>query len=322
MEDIIDTFLAFLSNVLQSFETIDLSKPSKIFVKILSKEHMEVIRARQRQQDMLQDKDENVLNFGILTEKRPLVFTKHDFIIDMPKGFESDKSYTKHCFDRRCLVLSVIFGCCVQLGVNLGVPDFKPKGTAMWGLKSSNEGNKITACQALLKEFKEVKEKYPILDQDSSQTLSIICPILHKHYGVNIIVRKHCPRDTIVKMFPEHYDEKIPKCDILQVRDGDVAHVGAISYMTYPYKQVFGYMCPLCKLNRTGNSNRHQCKRIYEPACKDCKRILRPNALLYPGSKELFCRGYDDNNPTNCNYCGRKCANGKNVLISTKAKKG
>ena len=42
MEDILDTFLAFISNVLQSHQNIEMNQPSKLYVKVLSEDHMKV----------------------------------------------------------------------------------------------------------------------------------------------------------------------------------------------------------------------------------------------------------------------------------------
>ena len=45
LEDIIENFMAFLSNTLQSYQSVDITQPSKLFIKMLSTEHMQVIKS-------------------------------------------------------------------------------------------------------------------------------------------------------------------------------------------------------------------------------------------------------------------------------------
>ena len=61
IDHIVETFHVYLENVLQSYASLDLTRPGRIFVKILGPEHMRAIRVRQGN---LND-DLNIINRGL-----------------------------------------------------------------------------------------------------------------------------------------------------------------------------------------------------------------------------------------------------------------
>ena len=298
--------MAFVANVLQSHQEIQLKQTSKVYVKVLGQEHMTVIRNRQHR--VLSDA--KVINHGIYQKSLPEIF-KENYIISIPDGFDSESPLTKNCFEKRCLVLSIILGSYIELGKNLKWPNYKTKGELLWGMNSTVEKVRVKACEALLKEFEIIASKYPILTKDSSQTLEIACPILQEHFKVNVLIHQAIPKDVIVYKSPKIYDPTRPRVDLIQERDENVAHIGVISFKRYPYFDAKGLMCVICMSNKTGKSNRHRCEKIPFPSCTFCHRVISRNALLYKSSRELYCRGRYDNNPVKCSKCGITCHNRK-----------
>ena len=273
---------------------------------------LQVIRDRQKK---ILDAS-SIQNYGINQARRPVIFKKQ-YIFDLPIGFISADTSTEKCMENRCLVYSIILGAFIERGKLLNQQPFVAKSAIMWKLRSSNQAAQIKACEALLQEFKALKEQYPILDDGSKQQLKVICPILAQHYNINVTVRHHIPCDTIIYTFPEKFDEKIPKTDLIQYiehkdNEDDIAHIGLISYMKYYYVKDNGFMCIMCRKTISGRSNRHTCEKIQRPTCRMCKRIVHPKALLYASTKEILCRGsYDSSNPVTCDRCGKTCPNCK-----------
>ena len=207
--------------------------------------------------------------------------------------------------------MAIIFGTLVELGKVLEWPTFKIKGEVAWGIKSTTENLRLKACKVLYKEYCILAEKYPTIVKDSKQKLEIICPILQEHYNVNIVVHQIVTKDVIVYSSPKVYEAWRPRIDIFQEIEGEIGHVGVISYINSKYIENHGWTCVICKRNTTGHSNRHRCENVSMPSCQNCKRILSKNALCYKGSRDLFCRGSHENKPVNCQKCGLQCSNSK-----------
>ena len=115
VDEIVETFYAFLDNVIQSYATLDLTKAGQIFIKVLGPQHMRAIRVRQGN---LND-DLNVINRGqpegdeyVLPE-----MYNEKYFINVPRDF-LDKNGEK-CFKDHCLTLSIILGKNIFWAVNI-----------------------------------------------------------------------------------------------------------------------------------------------------------------------------------------------------------
>ena len=103
-EEIVDTFHAFVENLLQSHELLDLKDPSKIFIRVLSKEHMQAINRRKR--DL--NNDINIINRGSDSNEAIPLIHKKPFMLNVSQDWEDECGKT--FFEDYCLVSSVVLG--------------------------------------------------------------------------------------------------------------------------------------------------------------------------------------------------------------------
>ena len=106
-QHIIDTFHAFVENVLQSHQTLDLKDPAMLFIRVLSPEHMAAIRRRQN--DLRNDL--NVINTGLIDFSIPkdLPSIYHEsFMFNVPQNYKDESG--EYIFKDYCLVTSIVLG--------------------------------------------------------------------------------------------------------------------------------------------------------------------------------------------------------------------
>ena len=107
IDHIVETFYAFLDNVLQSYSSLDLTKPGKLFIKVLGPEHMRSIRIRQRR---LND-DLEIINRGLPSDDKKFQLPEMyqaNFFINIPRDYINKDG--QKCFENYCLTLSIIAG--------------------------------------------------------------------------------------------------------------------------------------------------------------------------------------------------------------------
>ena len=126
--------------------------------------------------------------------------------------------------ENNCLPISIMLASVIERGVILGEKQFS-RGKTMHLINSKNLKKKTRAYNALKTEFEKLKKIYPQLNKSGGFKFSEVCPILSRHYNVNIIIHKiQYGRDTecfIQSSTGRSYNFQLPRIDLLWDQDNE-----------------------------------------------------------------------------------------------------
>lgn len=251
----------------------------RIFVKVLGPDHMSEIANKHMER--------NIQNQGNI--KVPMIHRKA-CMLRVPDGFvssiETDKAKT--LFNGFCLPIAIIIASLYEFGVLKKLKGMTKKYKKIRGLY--NRKNKADVIEqsgwALWKEFSEVCQNIPGLQQVEKQTLKDICPLLGDHYKVNIIIRTTRPHDKIVYRYPEIQRDNWPYIQLHQhiFDDVGIGHLAVIK-SPYVYMRHHSMVCIYCSKSLRAKYTRHRCPE--RPQCRECERWLL-KATTYTNSKTRY----------------------------------
>ena len=131
-------------------------------------------------------------------------------------------------------------GALLERGVVLNQPQFL-RGKKLVKINSVQKMVQKEACETLRAEFDSLKQKYVDLRNQKQFNFSNTCPLLSRHYKINIVVHqlKHGFDDFchMESGFGAVYDPSLPRTDIFWAKnDQGVYHAALIKHKPHSYK--------------------------------------------------------------------------------------
>ena len=170
-EEIANKVISRLSAVLESHSGMKADASINIFFIVLGSEHMDAIDRIRRNAY----RNADIPTSGGANEKRV------KYLITIPVALYPES-------DQLCLPLSIILASFIEYGAILGNINFN-SGVTMSKMASKNIELQKKACASLKNEFEKLTKKYPQMIQ-KQYTFNTICPLLAKHFKINIVIHQ------------------------------------------------------------------------------------------------------------------------------------
>ena len=296
--EMVERILSMLSQYLMSNQSLEINNSFRIYLKILSIDHM-LLKTRETRQHKKRTKaffQSKKKTFGAKPTK-----TKFNFMwaLDIPNSFHGEE--TENCFKNKCLLL------CAVLGI-LQHEFFENKNKKFSLIeKSINSANKIKQHKAGILLNSEIEKVLKIcnLPNKGPYDLDSTCSILSTIFKCQFIIFNAVTNGSnLLYKYPNIYDDSLKPIYMYQPNSTE-NHLIYIKKLSSFYNRNFR-ICFCCKKlfkARTSRAPWHLCPSKH--SCFSCRRFYQSNTTYIHGNlKSSFCNRYLTNETLfPCNIC-------------------